>query len=200
VLLIDGLLDKKEVYDEQIEAKLEEIETLTKYMSTTINDFKDFFIDEKKIVSFMLSDVVKRSVDIANSSLKKSQIQLKLTFGDDSLLHGYPNELQQVVLVLINNAKDVLVSRNVTDPQISINIGIHNERARIMVCNNAGGIDSEIIAKVFEPYFTTKHQTQGTGLGLYISKMILQDSMHGTLDVQNRDEGACFTIMLNTNK
>ena len=197
VLLVDGILDQKDVHDEQIEAKLSEIEDLTKYMSTTINDFKDFFVQEKKIVSFMLSDVVKKSIGIANSMLQKSHIEIKLTVGDETILNGYPNELQQVVLVLINNAKDVLISRKTVAPKITIIIVRNEERVSITVCDNAGGIEEDIMDKVFDPYFTTKHQTQGTGLGLYISKMIIQDSMHGTLDVQNRDEGACFTVMLN---
>jgi len=198
VLLVDGLLEKKDVHDEQIEAKLSEIEELTKYMSTTINDFKDFFVQEKKIVSFMLSDVVKKSIGIANSTLQKSHIEIKLMVENETILNGYPNELQQVVLVLINNAKDALIGRNTVAPKITIIIVKNDERVSVTVCDNAGGIEDDIINKVFDPYFTTKHQTQGTGLGLYISKMIIQDSMHGTLEVQNRDEGACFTVMLNT--
>ena len=120
VLLVDGLLDQKDIHDEQIEAKLSEIEELTKYMSTTINDFKDFFVQEKKIVSFMLSDVVKKSIGIAHSTLQKSHIKIKLTVEEETILNGYPNELQQVVLVLINNAKDVLISRKTVAPKITI--------------------------------------------------------------------------------
>ncbi len=196
VLLVDGLLDQKDVHDELIEAKLTEIEELTKYMSTTINDFKDFFVQEKKIVSFMLSDVVKKAIAIASSSLRNSHIQLELEVDEEIILNGYPNELQQVVLVLINNAKDALVSREIDDPKIVIAIERYEENVWITLCDNAGGIDESIINKVFDPYFSTKHQFQGTGLGLYISKMIIQDSMNGTLDVQNSQEGACFTINL----
>jgi C4-dicarboxylate-specific signal transduction histidine kinase len=163
-------------------------------MSTTINDFKDFFEQEKKVVSFVLSDVIKKAISIAHSSLRNSQIELTLDSDEEIILYGYPNELQQVVLVLINNAKDVLISRKTTDPRIVIAIINSHESVRIDVCDNAGGIDSSIIEKVFDPYFTTKHQSQGTGLGLYISKMIIQDSLDGTLDVQNREEGACFII------
>jgi PAS domain S-box-containing protein len=196
VLLVDGLLDQKDIHDEQIESKLSEIEELTKYMSTTINDFKDFFEQEKKIVSFVLSDVVNKAVSIANFSLQNSQIQLTLNTDEEIILNGYPNELQQVVLVLINNAKDVLNSRKTVNPEINIAVKKSECNYRITVCDNAGGVEEEIIDKVFDPYFTTKHQSQGTGLGLYISKMIIQDSMHGTLEVQNREEGACFSVIL----
>lgn len=200
VLLVDGLLDQKDVHDEQIEAKLSEIEELTKYMSTTINDFKDFFVQEKKIVSFVLSDVVKKAVNIAKSSLRNSSIEVALDLDEEVIMYGYPNELQQVILVLINNAKDVLISRNIDNPEVMIAIERSEGKVRVIVCDNAGGIDDEIIDKVFDPYFTTKHQSQGTGLGLYISRMIIQDSMNGTLEVQNREEGACFTITLNTSR
>lgn len=198
VLLVDGLLDQKDVEDEQIEAKLSEIEELTKYMSTTINDFKDFFIQEKKIVSFVLSDVVEKAVKISRSSLKNSQIDLTFTADEEIILNGYPNELQQVILVLINNAKEALINRKTAEPKVLITVNRSEEYFRVTVCDNAGGVEEEFMDKIFDPYFTTKHQSQGTGLGLYISKMIIQDSMHGTLEVQNSEEGACFTILLNT--
>ncbi len=196
VLLVDGLLDKRDIQDEQIEAKLSEIEELTKYMSTTINDFKDFFVQEKKVVSFVLSDVVNKAVNIASSSLKSSHIDLQLLIDEEIIMQGYSNELQQVILVLINNAKDVLKSRENAAPKIVIRLGKEDTYAFISVSDNAGGIEDDIIGKVFEPYFTTKQQTQGTGLGLYISKMIIQESMNGSLEVENRNAGACFTIRL----
>ncbi len=196
VLLVDGILDQKGLHDELIEAKLTEIEELTKYMSTTINDFKDFFVQEKKVVSFVLSDIVKKAVTIASSSLRHHDIELELKVDEEIILNGYPNELQQVVLVLINNAKDALLGRETADPKIVITIERYEDNVWTTVCDNAGGIDESIINKVFDPYFTTKHQAQGTGLGLYISKMIIQDSMNGMLEVQNSREGACFTIGL----
>ena len=196
VLLVDGLLEQKGVEDEQIDAKLSEIESLTQYMSTTINDFKDFFIEEKKMVTFVLSDVVDKAVKIARSSLKKDDIKVTLTMDRTLVLVGYPNELQQVVLVLLNNSKEALLSRETVDPEIKIDVKYCGETFCISVNDNAGGIKESILEKVFDPYFTTKHQSQGTGLGLYISKLIVEESMKGHLDVQNSAQGASFRIVL----
>ena len=196
VLLVDGLLEKQGVEDEQIDAKLSEIEALTQYMSTTVNDFKDFFIQEKKMVTFILSDVVDKAVKIANSSLNKNEITLTLAMDKSLILVGYPNELQQVVLVMLNNAKEVLLSRQTLNAEIKITVERYEDTFCISINDNAGGIEDEIIDKVFDPYFTTKHQSQGTGLGLYISKMIVEESMKGHLSVHNSEQGACFSIVL----
>ncbi len=196
VLVIDDILMENSTHNQEVEEKLNEIELVTIYMSQTINDFKSFFDKDKVKDDFNLKDIVNSSLAIIKGSLSHNAIKQQLSLEDDVVLHGYPSELQQVLLVLINNAKDVLVSREIQNPMISITLAKNDDRVEITVCDNAGGIDEDIIEKVFEPYFTTKHKSQGTGLGLYISKMIIEDGASGKLSVENKEDGACFSISL----
>ncbi|RLA72049.1 MAG: histidine kinase, partial [Epsilonproteobacteria bacterium] len=110
--------------------------------------------------------------------------------------YGLPNELQQVFLVILNNAIDILVSKKISNPKITIDIEQVDGCSVIKIKDNAGGMSTEIQEKIFEPYYTTKHKSQGTGLGLYISKIIVEDSLGGTLKVQTNATGACFIIKL----
>ena len=196
VLVVDALLERHGLEDTQIEFKLSEIESLTKYMSMTINDFKNFFVEEKQKFFFRLKDVINYVVDIAWFSLNNKDISLSVHVDDNINMRNYANELQQVILVLINNARDVLEIEQVEDPEIMIDVESSTHHVTIKVSDNAGGIDESILDKVFDPYFTTKQATNGTGLGLYISKMIIEESMEGSLSVKNSDKGAEFSIVL----
>lgn len=99
-------------------------------------------------------------------------------------------------MVILNNAKDVFISRNIFKPKVQINLDIVSGYYHLSICDNAGGIKAEILEKVFDPYFTTKHESQGTGLGLYLSKRIIEESMHGRILAINQSNGACFKIIL----
>ena len=103
-------------------------------------------------------------------------------------------EYSQVIVNIINNAKDALLSRSVDNPAINIESGVDGGESFVMICDNAGGVDAEIQDRIFEPYFTTKQISQGTGIGLYFSKMIIEGNMKGSLSVENINGGACFTI------
>lgn len=196
VLVIDDILYEKKFRDSVIEEKLLEIESLTKYMSNTIDDFKDFFDKNKKYEIFSIQELMEKSIYILKGTFKSHNIEIENKIDKKFEYKGYPNELQQVIVVILNNAKDMFISRNIFKPKVIINIEVNEGDCQISICDNAGGIKEAIIEKLFNPYFTTKHESQGTGLGLYLSKKIIEESMQGKLGVKNKNNGACFTIQL----
>jgi len=197
ILVLDGLLSQKNIHDATIEEKLMEIESLTQYMSNTIDDFKDFFAQDKERELFNLKNIIDNSISIIFSALKYKHIKLSLHVNDEITLNNYPRELQQVILVILNNAKDILIARKIDNPEIILTTEADEHSINILIYDNAGGIDDANINKIFDPYFTTKHFSEGTGLGLYISKMLIHESLNGSLNVTNTQEGACFHISLN---
>lgn len=201
VLIIDEILYKNKINDKVLLEKLNEIESMTKYMSDTINDFRDFISQDKRKVNFDVCSIVEKSVDIIKEAFLFSKIEIDFYKNSNTVIyHGYPNELQQVILVILNNAKDVLLMRNIEKPKVVIRIVQNNQSCQIFIKDNAGGIDNKISNKIFEPYFTTKHPYQGTGLGLYISKKIIEEGMGGSIYVVNDTLGANFVITLRKGK
>jgi C4-dicarboxylate-specific signal transduction histidine kinase len=109
---------------------------------------------------------------------------------------GYPNEYSQVILNILNNAKDVIMERMVTAPRIRIRAFVEEGRSVVTIGDNGGGIGEDILPKIFDPYFSTKEVGKGTGIGLYMSKVIIEQNMEGALTVRNIDGGAEFRIEL----
>ena len=166
-------------------------------MSTTIDDFRNFFKINKIKEDFYIKDAVDEVINLIDTSLKSNNIQIDTSNIDKNIIFlGYKNELEQVLLNIINNAKDALIDNNIQSPKIVIKISVVNRNIFIKISDNAGGIPQDIINKIFEPYFTTKEQGKGTGIGLYMSKMIIENNMNGILSVQNSEKGAHFTIKL----
>ena len=180
----DGLIDAKFI-DEFIEKQKKTIQ----FMSKTIDDFRGFFRIDKDKQSFALLKATKSVIDMQSSQLKKHNISLKIN-GEEFSYFGLQSEYQQVILNLINNAKDALVENNIENP--SIHILLQNNE--ITVQDNAGGIPKDLVDRIFEPYFTTKEQGKGTGMGLYMCKMIIEENMGEQLKVKNIDGGARFSI------
>ncbi|MGB3752044.1 MAG: ATP-binding protein, partial [Arcobacteraceae bacterium] len=194
VLLIDAILVKKQCENEMVEDKLLEIESLTSYMSKTIDDFKNFFDPDKKKTLFSIKYAIEKAYDIVKGSLQSHHIQVAMAVDETLNSYSYLEELQQVLLTLLNNAVDALVLMNITKGEIKISVYTEKNSIIVEVQDNAKGIDEQYIDKVFEPYFTTKHKSQGTGLGLYMAKMIVENALEGNLCVKNRGDGACFTL------
>jgi signal transduction histidine kinase len=140
--------------------------------------------------------VIDEALSILEGSLSKAAIDVQIKIDKDISAYGYKNELSQAILNIINNAKDALSDKPLEGRALKISTKQENEFIYISVADNAGGIDTEIIDKIFEPYFTTKHASSGTGLGLYIVKMIIENSMDGTVCVKNRGSGADFIIKI----
>jgi len=196
VSLIDKILYEKNIQDPLLEEKLQEIEALTKYMSNTIDDFKNHFTqneDQKKIKLEML---VKSAISAVESSLKENKITLSLKIDGEYEYECYANQLQQILIVLLNNAKDALVERNTFNAKIEVAILHDKDEYIINIVDNAGGITKSVMEKIFEPYYTTKHKSLGTGLGLYMARKIIVERHNGSLSVKNVGEGTEFSIIL----
>ncbi|UXC30578.1 PAS domain-containing sensor histidine kinase [Aliarcobacter butzleri] len=196
IILIDAILEKHNFKDTLVENKLTEIESLTSYMSKTISDFKNFFNPNKKKTIFKVEDAIQKANDVLKGLINSHHIQIEINIEKDLKINSYLGELQQVILIIINNSIDAFIHMNIHFPKILINAYTDNESLVIHVEDNALGINPDLLDKIFEPYFTTKHKAQGTGLGLYIAKMIVENSLLGFLSVENKQNGACFTIKI----
>ncbi|RXK13058.1 hypothetical protein CP965_04435 [Halarcobacter mediterraneus] len=158
----------------------------TQFLSKTIDDFRNFFKSDKNSEKFLIKDIVDQALKILNASLKNYDIEVSKKYLDEEFYYeGLSNEFVQVIINLINNSKDAFISNKVADRFIFITESIENNKFILEIKDNAGGIPSEIVDKIFEPYFTTKHKSQGTGIGLYMSHQIIVDHMHGNLSVKN---------------
>ncbi|BAK70779.1 PAS domain-containing sensor histidine kinase [Aliarcobacter butzleri] len=196
IILIDAILEKHNFKDTLVENKLTEIESLTSYMSKTISDFKNFFNPNKKKTIFNVEEAIQKANDVLKGLINSHHIQMEINIEKDLKINSYLGELQQVILIIINNSIDAFIHMNIHFPKILINAYTDNESLVIHIEDNALGINSDLLDKIFEPYFTTKHKAQGTGLGLYIAKMIVENSLLGFLSVENKQNGAGFTIKI----
>lgn len=161
------------------------------FMSKTIDDFRNFFKIDKEKQHFSLKVAMTETIALQSAQFKKHHIEVEIV-GEDKIYYGFRGEFQQVILNIVNNAKDAILERKIMDGKITITLNNNS----IFIEDNARGIEATILERIFEPYFTTKEQGEGTGIGLYMSKMIIEKNMAGKLDVQNTDLGAKFIISL----
>ncbi|MBD3824228.1 MAG: PAS domain S-box protein [Epsilonproteobacteria bacterium] len=199
--------------DVEIEIELEERESIaasefteiagklrgyTRYMSQTIDDFRRLSSNEKMRVEFFAHQVCDEAYEIVQSEYTKHAITFVcIELGEEhGILYGYKRELLQVFINILNNAKDILLERKVEHPSVKLSIKESAKEASFIFHDNAGGIPQEIMHKIFDPYFTTKHESVGTGIGLYMSKKIITQYFKGTLYVENDESGAKFTITI----
>ncbi len=160
------------------------------FMSKTIDDFKNFFKVNKTKENFSVRKAIDETIAIEDALFQKHKIALKID-GDDFMLYGFRSEFQQVILNILSNADYVLQHDKVENPRIDIFL----EKGRITITNNGEKIPEEVLGRIFEPYYTTKDQGEGTGIGLYISKVIIEEKMGGRLTAQNlKDGGVSFEI------
>jgi PAS domain S-box-containing protein len=183
-------LFNREFLDSSIARSMDMIQ----YMSRTIDDFRDFFKPEKEKADFNVIDAIKNTLSLLEGHFQNPTISIDIIENDNPVVNGYQNEFAQVFLNILNNARDAIVERKIADARITITIFSEDCRAAVTVADNAGGIPEDIISKVFDPYFTTKGPQLGTGIGLFMSKTIIEKNMGGRLSVRNTDSGAEFTI------
>jgi len=175
-----------------LKEKVLEIFSLTSHMSHTIEDFRNLLKVEKEKEYFLLHDAVEMVVSLLKNNLKGIRVICDIEEGVG--ITSYRSELSQVLITLLSNASEVLQTKNIEDKQITITVTQEENVINITVEDNAGGIAVNPMEQIFDPYFTTKEQTGGTGLGLHIAKLIVEHNMHGTIVVNNTTKGACFTI------
>jgi len=168
----------------------QKISELSQHLSSTIDDFRDFFKNNKVENLTTCNHLVESTLKIVETSITNKNIELKLDLNCDMQFLTYPNEVKQVLLNLLKNAEDVLIDQKIEQPKISILTKNHI----IVIKDNGGGVPPDIMNKIFDPYFSTKLKKDGTGLGLYMSKIIIEEHCGGVLNITNDSEGAVFTI------
>jgi len=173
----------------------DETKKVIQNMSSTIDDFTNFFKPDKEKKYFSLGKSIDEAIVILDKIILNEKIDIKVNFEDIEIL-GIPNELSQVIINLIQNSKDAFNSNNITKKEIEISTKKEDNFVLIKIQDNAGGIKEENMDKIFEPYFTTKHSSSGTGLGLFMSKMICEQGFNGTINLTNNKNGILLTIKL----
>ncbi len=193
---------------EFVEKKTDDAILLAQNMSNTLDDFQNFFNPNKNKILFNIKDCIEHSIELSKYILEKENIKLNLLITDDLKIYSFYNELSHVILNMISNSKDALKT-NESHKIIKIVIKKYKENARINIYDNGGGIKEEILPQVFEPYYTTKYKSAGTGIGLYMSKQIIEKHMHGSIkcknvynkiDGTNLEVGALFIIDIPLNE
>jgi PAS domain S-box-containing protein len=179
------------------------------YLSNTIDNFRNFIREDSSNSLISLSDVIKNALNLVNASLSNNYINLNLDINDDLEVFGNKNELIEALINIISNSKDVLKAKIKKEEDRLIFVRtkkIDNEKINLLIYDSGEGIPEDIIDKIFIPYFTTKHQSQGTGLGLAMVDKIIRERHHGSISVYNKEfaynsksyKGACFSIILNS--
>ncbi|MDX4061259.1 transporter substrate-binding domain-containing protein [Aliarcobacter skirrowii] len=176
--------EMKILEDKEFFQSLDIINNASQHLSNTIDDFRNFFSSEKEINKFLISNTIKKSILLLKSSIDKHNITIVEDIEDSELL-SYESELMQVILNIISNSIDILKNKNIDSRYIYFKTKILNNNLIITISDSGGGIDKKILNRVFEPYFTTKHKSQGTGIGLYMSLQIVTKHLHGKLSVKN---------------
>ncbi|WP_207771826.1 sensor histidine kinase [Aliarcobacter skirrowii] len=187
-------INDKNVDKKFIKNKLKESNLKIAFMSNTIDIFKDFYKINRKKESFLISCEVQKAIDIMKPILDKNSIFISFEIKNDKQLTSYENEYSQVVLNILTNSKDILICRNIKEAKIKITLEVVDNISKLSIIDNAGGIENKNINHIFEPYFTTKEK--GSGIGLYISKMIIENHFKGTIEAKNMPSGACFSILI----
>ncbi|UTJ05585.1 sensor histidine kinase [Arcobacter roscoffensis] len=194
-----NIIDDKDLYD-----GLDNINNTVQYLSNTIDDFRNFFRTDKEKSQFSVQESFDNAISLVKTSFHNKEIEI-IKNSEDYEINSYKNELIQVIINLLNNAKDELIKKDKNFEKIVfLSVFKEDNSIKIQVKDNAGGIPEDIIDRVFEPYFTTKHQSQGTGIGLYMSREIIVKNMNGKVEVYNTSfnynnilfKGAVFQIDL----
>lgn len=166
------------------------------YMSNTIDDFRNFFNPDKDKKMFSLNKSIQNTKNILKQGIRNNSIECEISIPKDIFIYGYKNEFSQVIFNLLSNARDAVMSNKPKTPKIKIQVKNKKNSAEISVSDNGGGIPPDILPSIFDPYFTTKSEGKGTGIGLYMAKKIIENHMDGSLLVHNTKDGVCFTIVL----
>ncbi len=172
------------------------ISDYSQHLSSTIDDFRDFFKSNKEKRETSYDEIIQSVLGIIEISITNKNIKIVKELNSKDKFNSYPNELKQVVMNLIKNAEDILIEKSVQDPCIHIKTYKQEDKNILEISDNGGGIPKDILPKIFDPYFSTKTKKDGTGLGLYMSKTIIEEHCEGSMNAYNSKDGAVFKIVL----
>ena len=187
---------KKDIDEQKIVKLSKDISSQVQYLSKTINDFKEFFLPKQEPMSTTLDHIINSVLDLVEGSLQQSRIELILELNATSNIKTHISELKQVLINLIRNAEDAIVEHTSENRVIKIMTYERGENIALKIADNGGGVPPDIAKSIFEPYFSTKGDKNGTGLGLYMSKLIIEKHCRGSIEVHNTQDGAEFFIEL----
>ncbi len=192
-------LEQKKFLD-YLKRKHDSITDSVQYLSTTTDDFRNFFNPNKTKEPTPLIAPIENALRVIEQSMTKKGIEIVKDLRINPELTMYSNEVMQVILNLLKNSQDNFVEKNITNPMISIETFDQQEHSVIRICDNGGGIPKDISQKIFEPYFSTKEEKHGAGLGLYMSKVMIEEHHNALLTMINQDQGVCFEIIFKNSK
>ncbi|MEA2073287.1 MAG: PAS domain S-box protein [Campylobacterota bacterium] len=193
-VLVD--IELESISTDSLRKDVEDIIEQTKHLSKTIDDFRNFFKPNKVKDEVLISDVFMESFRVISKSLDNNNIEYENSYNSQTKVNIFSRELLQVFINLLKNSKEALEEHRKENRKIKTSISETQENIIVEICDNGGGIPNDIISRVFDPYFSTKSEKNGTGLGLYMSKIIIEKHLFGTLSVNNKDDGACFRVEL----
>lgn len=193
-LLLD--IELKDIDEKRLKDSLETVNTQIEYLSHTIDDFKNFFKPDLKSQLVDINKLIDESCMIIDSSLRGNGIKVEKNYLDEISTFTKKNDIMQIILNLLKNSIDAYIENNIQDRVINITTNKTKYKVTIQIKDNAGGIPADILEKIFDPYFSTKDQKNGTGLGLYMSKMIVESHLEGQLLVQTKDKSTTFSITI----
>jgi len=193
---IEADVDMEELNEDDCKDYASNILAQTQHLSKTIDDFKNFFRPDKSKEDILIKDVMEDCLSVVEKSLQNNNIKIIKNYDNSTELNIYSRELLQVYINIIKNAKEALLENGVKDAQIVIDIYENKDSVITEIKDNALGIKDDVIVKIFDPYFTTKGVKSGTGLGLYMSKTIIEKHLNGEIEVENIDNGSCFRIII----
>lgn len=194
IVNIEDAYNYGELTKEGLEKAVQEASEVIQNMSKTIDDFRNFFEPDKEKVSFSILDAVNDAVSLAKSTFCQDNLEVVLEVDSSLVLFAYKNEFIQIIINLFENARDAIIERKITSGKISIIALSGKDQIILSVKDNGGGIADEILLRIFEPYFSTKEEGKGSGIGLYMSKMIIEEHHQGKLTAANDENGAVFTV------
>ena len=178
--------------------KLDEIEFYVQNLTTTIDDFRDFYKTDKILVNTTIENSLRNSIKIMQKDLEANNVEIELDFSSENKINIYKNEIMHVILNILKNAQDKFLEKNIQNAKIQIKTQDLENAVKIDIYDNGGGIPEENIDMIFEPYFSTKKEKNGTGIGLYMSKIIVEKNHNGRIYATNINDGICFSIILHT--
>jgi signal transduction histidine kinase len=193
---IDNRLYEKNIIDSQIEKQLAEIEKITRSMSQSIDDFRGYFSKKLQKQSIDVSLLLQKILQEYQNILEKYTITLHCNVEKNLYIEGDENILKQIIVTIFNNAKDAFLARNVYRGIIDVTVKEKDDRVVFIVADNAGGIPKSTKEKLFEADFTSKHSSEGTGLGLYMVKKLLSEHFLGEIFAKNSEKGVAFHMVI----